>query len=370
MFGGSGKRGFVRTHISSTEQAISCLLLVVIGGVGLAVYQAGQHYDPALFSLDPSQLPSAGPARTEVALTSAPVGALAEGTPSGDAGAALLAAAPEGWQALGALERFDADNLYEKINGRAEQYLAYDVVGLTCLSLAPAGGAGEFIDVFVYDMGAVTRAFGIYSIERSPDEPAVDLGRGGYRSGASYFFWHGPYYIQVMASEARDDLARTGQTIATRLVDLLPDNGEPVAGLERLPRQNLVAGTEQYFMRDALSLEFLTDTFVGQYEIGGSEVTGFVSGLASATAADSALEWYRRYLADFGEVRVDERHGARWLFGDLGGFYDVVFRSGPTVAGVTLVEDADLAERAAEAMWRELSARELSGAADSAAANQ
>ena len=372
MLGSTDKRGFVRTRRPALEQSLSWLLLAGLAAVGLAVYGAGQTYDAALFGLDASQLSTIGPARTEVALTAPAIGAPAGAAQVSRVEAALRAAIPSGWQPLSALERFTADNLYEKINGRAEQYLAYDVVGLTCLSLAPTGGAGEFIDVFVYDMGGIRRAFGIYSIERSPDEPVVDLGRGGYRSGASYFFWHGPYYIQIMASEVTDALATLGQSIGAKLVGQLVDSGEPVAGLDLLPRQGLVPGTEQFFMRDALSLDFLADTFVGQYGIAGSEgdlseVTGFVSRLASPAAADSVLEKYRAYLADFGDVSVSEADGGRRLRGDLGGFYDVVFRRGAVVAGVTLVEDADLADRAAAGMWRELSARETQSAAGAAA---
>ena len=62
MFGGPGKRGPVRSDISTVEQIISWLLVAGLGAVGLVVYLTGQTYDPTLFSLSPEQLAPARPA--------------------------------------------------------------------------------------------------------------------------------------------------------------------------------------------------------------------------------------------------------------------------------------------------------------------
>ena len=84
------------------------------------------------------------------------------------------------------MESFTAETLYEKINGRAEQYTAYDVVGMDFIALASE--EGQFIDVFVYDMGGVANAFGIYAIERPENAEMQSLGDQGYRAESSFFF--------------------------------------------------------------------------------------------------------------------------------------------------------------------------------------
>jgi hypothetical protein len=43
----------------------------------------------------------------------------------------LARLAPEGWVIYDQVGQFKADNLYERLNGRAELYLAYDVISLT-----------------------------------------------------------------------------------------------------------------------------------------------------------------------------------------------------------------------------------------------
>ena len=286
------------------------------------------------------------PALAEVASEGIPSSPTGKEAQSADITPLLAGLAPEGWGLLGEVERFTADNLYEKINGRAEQYLAYDVLGLTCVSLA--NSAEQFIDLYVYDMGGPTRAFGIYSVERQEGQPAIDVGRGGYRVKASYFFWKGPYYVQVLASEAGEPFQRIGADIARSLADGLVDNGEPVWGLGALPQADRIPGTVQYFMRDALSLDFLSNTYTARYRKGDAEITGFLSRQPSAGAASDVLDAYQNYLKKYGElVGRSESDGTPVITGSIGGVFDVVFRRGELVGGVTSVADRSLAERAA-----------------------
>ncbi|MFH1569317.1 MAG: DUF6599 family protein, partial [Gemmatimonadota bacterium] len=156
--------------------------------------------------------------------------------------------------------------------------------------------------------------------------------------------------------------ADAAAAVARQLAAGLPDRGEPVRDLALLPARGRVAGSEQYFRRDALSLDFLAHTFTAQYRVGDAEVTGFLSRQPTAASADTALARYRAYLSEFGAVRQESRDGDEWLHGDLGGYYDVVFRRGEVLAGVTLVQDADLAERAARGLWQELAEGRGNGA--------
>ena len=69
MFGGSGKRrGFVRTDISGAERTLSYLLLVLIVGIGVAIFTKGQVFDPGLFALDPTYIETMPQARESIKL--------------------------------------------------------------------------------------------------------------------------------------------------------------------------------------------------------------------------------------------------------------------------------------------------------------
>lgn len=347
MTSATGNRGFVRTRISTVERAISAGLILALGAIGTAIYQSGQSYDAALFGLDPEALaaPVTGklPANT-IVVASPTRAAMAASGPV----AWLEQIQPDGWARSGAVESFDAADLYVKINGRAEQYLAYDVVGLDCASFTDASAEGRFIDVFLYEMGTPGRAFGIYAVELDPEAPPVDLGRGGYRSGSSLFFWQGGFYLQILASETSDAMTRAADAIAADLIARVPDHGKPVPGMNALPTAGQIRGSLQYMVRNGLSLPFLTETWTADYRIEDHRVTLFLSVQSSTEAVEQVLEGYRGYLNDFGATITESTDGgATALFGDMDGYYDVVRSKGHRVAGAVLLEDPQLARQIA-----------------------
>lgn len=359
MFGGSGKKtGFVRAQISLTERLLSFTLLGLIGAVGLAVYLKGQSFDPGLFALDAASLSESPISRVQAeGLIETEDEGVVVGSESAPQATSLLdGLVPDGWQQMGPVEIFDADNLYEKINGRAEQYLAYDVLGLTCLSLTEPDG--QFIDLFVYDMGQPLHAFGIFSVERSADQPTADLGREGYRAEASFFFWKGQYYVQVLSSDRTESLRRTAAEIARLLDDRLEAAEGEIWGLALLPEEGRQSGTVQYFKRDALSLDFLANAFTATYVQEGVEVTAFLSQQDSPEAATRTLTAYREYLESYGEiVEQSATEGGERLVGDLGGYYDAVFRQGDLVAGVVMADDLQAARAVAAKLLHTLESR-------------
>ena len=54
---------------------------------------------------------------------------------------------------MSAVETFDRDNLSDKIDGKAELYLAAGVSGMKCQRLVDRRDAAAWFEVFVYDMG-------------------------------------------------------------------------------------------------------------------------------------------------------------------------------------------------------------------------
>ncbi len=270
-------------------------------------------------------------------------------TPQSSLSATLASLTPEGWQLFDdTVLTFSPENLYEQIDGRAEFYLAYDVVDMTFASYEKGAEAGQFIDVSVYDLGVPTHAFGVFAGERTFDAPELGLGRGSYRSGANYYIWKGQYYIQIIASDTTEDLQRYGLSIGREVAGVLPDDGEAVWGLEVLPLQDRVHGSEQFFLVDALALDFMRNTYTAEYTRSGTVVTTFVSRRDNAESARDALDRYVEYAEQYGDavehLTVD---GVQLIACDMGDEHDVVFRKGILVGGVTAVEDRNLAIQSA-----------------------
>jgi len=262
---------------------------------------------------------------------------------------------PKGWEIFDEVKQFTPESLYEQIDGRAEFFLAYDVIRMTFASFINSADTGKFIDLSVYDMGTPTNAFGVFSAERSQGEPPLALGRAGYRSYTNYYIWKGQYYIRIIASHTTGEFLRIGMDLAQKMTDFLQDSGEPVWGLTALPQADLVTGSVQYFKVDAMGLDFMRNTFTAQYQKGAAIVTAFLSRRDSKESAETTVDQYAEYAKQYGKgVAHLTSDDVKLISCDMGGSYDVVFQKGRQVGGVLSVESQSLAVQVATDLWRQL----------------
>ena len=270
--------------------------------------------------------------------------------------ALLEGLAPEGWKYGTTIEHYNVATLYNKINGRSELYMAFDVRGLSWATFSPEGESGRFVDVFAYDMRGVSGAFGIYAVEREMDQPAVDLGREGYVTDGNHYFWKGDWYVYVQTSHEDEKGVKAGYQIAKALADRIVDSGDPVPGMDTLPEDGLKRDSITFYKTDAMSLDFMTNTFMGRYTHGDGLATCFVSKRDSKEDAENIRAQYIQFIEDYGDglehVTVD---GVDLAVGDLGGGYtDVIFVLDTRIAGITGVRGKDSAVEAAKAFLSKL----------------
>ena len=261
---------------------------------------------------------------------------------------------PGGWELEGEIENYNADTLYEKINGAAEQYEGYNVVSLAYAGLKSKDN--QYIDVYLYDMGTPLRAFGIFSTERSTGQPGVTLGRGGYLMEPGVFFWSGQYYVQLLASDFGETMQNLCITIGDTLESCLEDTEKPIWGLNILPREDRIEDSIQYLMKDALGLDFLTECFTAQYQKGDKKITVFISMQSSSDTAADTFTAYTKYLVKYGKSTSNMNvAGAPMAMGDMYGVFDAVFKKGKYVGGVTMASDQVLAEKTAKEFLQSVS---------------
>ena len=67
------------------------------------------------------------------------------------------------------LETFNADNLYEKIDGRAESFIQYGVKGMAYAFYHPTGDPSNELQLYVFEMGDSLKSLGKYGSEK-PEE--------------------------------------------------------------------------------------------------------------------------------------------------------------------------------------------------------
>jgi hypothetical protein len=267
----------------------------------------------------------------------------------------LISLTPNGWELYDQVLQFTPENLYEKIDGHAEFFLAYNMIGMTFASFEKGTDKVQFIDLSIYDMGMPTNAFGVYSGERVKGASPLDLGRNAYQSGANYYIWKGQYYIQIVASGTTEELQRMGLDLAGKMTAFLADSGKPVWGLNALPQADRVPESEQYFLVDAMGLDFMRNTYMADYTKGDIVVRIFLSQRDSRDSAQAAVALYIKHANRYGEgVKSLTIDGVEVVSCDMGGSFDVVFQKGRLVGGVSAVENQSLAVEATLDLWRQL----------------
>jgi hypothetical protein len=262
---------------------------------------------------------------------------------------------PAGWELAMSVQRFAPKNLWKQIDGRAEFFLSYDMVQMTFGVFADPSNPESFIDVSIYNMENPTNAFGVFSAERHKDIIPVPMGREGYRAGGSLYIWKGAYYVRMIASGANPQLKKISRELAEKLTASLHDSGEPVWGLDILPEINRVPGSEQYFRRDAMGLDFMQNTYTARYRKKGVLISVFLSRRDTPAAAGEILNRYAAYARQFGEGHKEiTRNGVTITLCNMDGSHDALFQKGDVVAGVTSVENRELALDSAFELWRNL----------------
>ena len=175
---------------SQTEKWVGVLVLLCLAAIAGGIFLKQYSFNPAVL----------------VARNLEPKGAVSKTT--GNTGDWL----PPELAVFGAPESFTPDNLYDKIDGKAELYLAAGFVRMNCQRFALKDATDQWLEWFVYDMGTVPQAFSVFSAQRRAEGQPLDLTEYAYRTRNSLYFICGSNYIEAVASSASEPLmnAMTG----------------------------------------------------------------------------------------------------------------------------------------------------------------
>lgn len=328
----------MKTRPGATETAVGWVilgLLVVIAG-GMIVKQA--RYDQALFSMSRSE-----PAPSGIR------------SPAGNGLPDLLSCFPPGFQPLTAAETFEPTRLSDKIDGRAELYLAAGFRKLTCQRFAEAGDRSAWLEIYVYDMGRTRNAFAVYSTQRRSDARQLDFTPLAYRTANAVFFASGRNYLEIIAAKATPNLSKAMLSLARTYLDRHPANLDSLRELALFPRQHLIHGSIALLAADAFGCERLDDIMIARYEDNGTPLNAFLSVRRNSREADSLAAAYAGFLIRNGgrevPLTIPIPHARLIQIFDS---FELVFSYGQILAGVHEAETQPAAERLALALQRKL----------------
>ncbi len=174
----------------------------------------------------------------------------------------------EGWTQAGEVLTYNADNLWEYINGAAELFVEYGVQACKTVDLS----SGEVtVSVDLYHMASPLGAFGVYRRESAGDDISLP--------GAVVAALSPPYQaLLVKGSTYAKVNVFEGELTEATARELLEGLARSLSGetslppeFALLPRDGLMAGSEGYQPESFLGLGELTDCLYAEYTLEGEE---------------------------------------------------------------------------------------------------
>lgn len=267
------------------------------------------------------------------------------------------------------LESFNADNLFEKIDGRAESFLQYNVKGMAYANFHPTGDESNELQVYIFEMSDPLKALGKYGSEKSDDAKPLTIGSEGYTAAGSTLFYSGRYYTQIVSTTDDPKFSAFAVELAKRIAEKQKaDSSTPAPSGEpsktKSSPESLFAllpsgsgrATPKYAAQDVFGYSFLSDVFMADYEEGGVTWQGFLRPYKDDKEAQAVFDKYvEGAKRDEAEVKTIDAEGAdRMIVSSNIGLVDVLFLKGNVVGGANGATNAKPAEAFARAFVKSL----------------
>ncbi len=162
---------------------------------------------------------------------------------------------------------FTPDNLWDFIDGAADNYLSY---GFENVHVREYVKGKTKIKVEIYKHKDPDNTFGIYASERSPSYRYVNLGTQGYIIDGTINFFKGHFYVKMSTYSGDDKVHRDMESLAWKLSDMLPDDAALPEALTELPDNNKVKYSEIFINQSVLGHDFLHGAFKANYSLNGN----------------------------------------------------------------------------------------------------
>ncbi|MCB2226019.1 MAG: hypothetical protein KQH53_05010 [Desulfarculaceae bacterium] len=277
--------------------------------------------------------------------------------PGGDAGP-LAALAVPGLEPREAGASFDPATLSDKIDGKAELYLAAGFQRLYTRRYALKGNPAAWLELMLYRMKDPRAAFSVFSNQRRPGPTPPGLGPNAYATSNALYLADGPWYLEAVASAPDAGLIKGLDAAARAIVAALPkDQAAAVPGEAALfPPQGLKPGSVVLLAKDAFGMAGLNQIFIASYPQGAPERIAWLARRAGPEAAEQEAAAYARFLeTNGGRMAPAPRaiRGARLT--ELLGVWELVWPQGSYVAGVRGAESQEATLELAMRLHKRLS---------------
>jgi uncharacterized protein DUF6599 len=257
--------------------------------------------------------------------------------------------APQGWHE-GPVARFNADNLYEKIDGRADYFLSRGFRSLACVTLEREG-AGATVDLELYELSSAENALAALAGEKPPEVASSEAsGTTWFAARNALCMARGSYYARILGSDESADVLAELAFVRRRLDASLRAGERASAGMLLQQALGVPADKVTYEGENAFSFGFARDVHVAALPDGETEA--FLVQAPDDTSARALAARFVDGFAGYGE-KVD-RAGTTWIKDRYLGSFARATSQGRFVVGVRSAPNIEAGEDAIARLTRAL----------------
>lgn len=254
---------------------------------------------------------------------------------------------------LSELESFTPVTLSDKIDGKAELYLAAGIARMGCQRFAMADKPILWLELFQYEMNSPIAAFSVFSSQRRGDVQPLPLTALAYKTRNALFFAKGKSYHEIIGSAQDPKLEQAMLEIARKLANSQSGADANLGELELFPPEGMKPGSVTLLLSDVFGFDQLKQVFVASYTQGNL----FVSRQDSPQKAEALAKAYAEFLlANGGTEEKQASSGQRWI--NMLGSWESIIVQGPVLAGVHECDNREAAGQLTHALLQRIQSHE------------
>jgi len=242
-------------------------------------------------------------------------------------------------------EYYDQDNLWDYINGASPGYIAYGFQEMVTFVVQHRNNKIEIV-TDIYDMGDSLHAFGIFSVERSPESSSKEFGSDSYQSDNTLYFWQDRYYVKITAFDISNETAKSLSLLAQIMTKKLPRKGGRPFLFSIFPEIGQLPGSERFITSDVLGQNYLNNGYLSEYEQEGNRYQIIIIQGENRHETKQDYVKYLSFLKSIGQITAVHQRLGEQAFVGIDNFYGTILFSykGAYLVGVLGVQDLQISQ--------------------------
>lgn len=262
---------------------------------------------------------------------------------------------PKGIQPFTETEIFDARNLSDKIDGKAELYLSAGFTRLVTQRFRDERSTDFWMEAFVYDMGNSQNAFSVFSAQRRQDAESLGLAQYAYSTPNALFLTHGRYYLEIITSKVSEQMPLPLKMMAETFIRNTPVETVVINETKLFPKQKLVDNSIALISSNAFGYDGFNQIYTAEYEFDDHRLMAYLSLRKTPVKAKELVSAYTAFLLAYGGRSIETKlpiKDSRLV--EILDTYEIVFPHGSYLAGIREAETIDEAKTLAAQLYHRL----------------